>query len=165
MDPRHHRCRRRSQRRSLTKPLLFHPPQTQKPSKPTTNLHFSSTTTSSKNRPSQSKEKPSSNDEDNQPLSSTAVFLFESSSQIQVHNDSRATATLETETEFNRDANAIHEQVLKQADESLKGKGKERADEKVYRGMNAYMDYKVGFRREQTVSSKKVAGAHGPLRA
>ena len=57
----------------------------------------------------------------------------------------------------------ICEQDLKQADESVKGKG--RADEKVYRGMNVYTDYKAGFRREQTVSGEKAVGAHGLLRA
>ncbi|XXG82317.1 hypothetical protein AAC387_Pa10g0295 [Persea americana] len=143
---------------------ILHKPK--KTPKPTTNLHFSSTTTtSSENRPSQSEHKPSTGDDDDQPHSSSAVFHFESSSQIQVHNDSRATATLETETEFNRDARAIRERVLKQADESLKGQGKGRADEKVYRGMNAYTDYKAGFRREQTVAGEKAGGAHGPLRA
>lgn len=53
--------------------------------------------------------------------------------------------------------------MLKQAEESLKGKG--RADEKVYRGIHGYTDYKAGFRREQTVSGEKAGGAHGPLRA
>ncbi|XVF29053.1 hypothetical protein REPUB_Repub15cG0086600 [Reevesia pubescens] len=35
------------------------------------------------------------------------IFQFESSKEIQVQNDSRATATLETETEFNKDARAF----------------------------------------------------------
>ena len=50
------------------------------------------------------------------------IFQFESSKEIQVQNDSRATATLETETEFTKDARAIHEKVLKRAEEVLKGK-------------------------------------------
>lgn len=101
-----------------------------------------------------------SNVEPNKP-----IFQFESSKEIQVHHDSRATATLETETDFSRDARAIRERVLKQAEEALKGKGKSSGGEKLYKGVNAYVDYKAGFRREHTISSEKAGGAHGPLRA
>lgn len=93
------------------------------------------------------------------------LFQFESSSEIQVQNDSRATATLETETDFSRDARAIRERVLKQAEAALKGKNKGEGDEKLYKGMNAYTDHKAGFRREQTVAGEKAGGSHGPLRA
>ncbi|TVU21392.1 hypothetical protein EJB05_31022, partial [Eragrostis curvula] len=97
-------------------------------------------------------------------------FQYESSRTIQASTDSRATATLETETEFDRDARAIRERQLKQAEESLKknpsavgssgsGKGE------VYKGIHGYTDYKAGFRREHTVSSEKAGGSHGPLRA
>ncbi|XP_010265576.1 PREDICTED: zinc finger CCCH domain-containing protein 1 [Nelumbo nucifera] len=92
------------------------------------------------------------------------VFHFESSKEIQVQHDSRATATLETETDFSKDARAIRERALKQAEEALKGKAKS-GDEKVYKGIHGYTDYKAGFRREQTVASEKAGGAHGPLRA
>ncbi|BBN07019.1 RING finger protein 113A [Marchantia polymorpha subsp. ruderalis] len=91
------------------------------------------------------------------------VFFFESSREIQTQNDSRATATLETETAFDRDARAIRERVLKQADEALKGNNS--ASSKVYKGINAYTDHKAGFRREHTISGEKAGGAHGPLRA
>lgn len=99
--------------------------------------------------------------------SDTPVFQFESSKEIQVQHDSRATATLETETEFTRDARAIRERVLKQADEALKGKNKSSGpgDEKLYKGVHNYTDFKAGFRREQTVASEKAGGSHGPLRA
>ncbi|KAI4322733.1 hypothetical protein L6164_022399 [Bauhinia variegata] len=60
---------------------------------------------------------------------------------------------------------AIRERALKQAEESLKGKGKDSGDEKLYKGINSYTDYKAGFRREQTIASEKAGGAHGPLRA
>lgn len=90
-------------------------------------------------------------------------FYFESSKEVQTQNDSRATATLETETEFDRDARAIREMVLKQADEALKGKGS--ADNKTYKGLHGYTDHRAGFRREQTVAGEKAGGAHGPLRA
>ncbi|CAN6566043.1 unnamed protein product [Malus baccata var. baccata] len=94
-----------------------------------------------------------------------AVFEFESSKEIQVENDSRATATMETETEFSRDARAVRERVLKQAEEALKGRGKTTGNEKLYKGIHGYTDYKAGFRRELTVASEKAGGAHGPLRA
>ena len=93
------------------------------------------------------------------------MFQFESSKEIEVQDDGRATATLETETEFSKDARAIRERVLKQAEEALKGKGKNPADEKLYKGIHGYTDYKAGFRREQKVSAEKAGGSHGPLRA
>ncbi|XP_010537443.1 PREDICTED: zinc finger CCCH domain-containing protein 1 [Tarenaya hassleriana] len=92
------------------------------------------------------------------------VFHYESSKEIQVQNDSKATATLETETEFTRDARAIRERVLKRAEEALKG-NKKNPDEKLYTGIHGYTDHKAGFRREQTISSEKAGGSHGPLRA
>ncbi|KAJ4770102.1 hypothetical protein LUZ62_054359 [Rhynchospora pubera] len=100
-------------------------------------------------------------------IESEVVFKFDSSSSIQVENDNRATAVLETETEFDRDARAIRERVLKQAEASLKDGGKMKAgeEEKLYKGIHGYKDYKAGFRREHTVASEKAGGAHGPLRA
>jgi RING finger protein 113A len=38
-------------------------------------------------------------------------------------------------------------------------------EEKLYKGIHGYKDYKAGFRREHTVASEKAGGAHGPLRA
>lgn len=37
-------------------------------------------------------------------------------------------------------------------------------EEKLYKGIHGYKDYKAGFRREHTVASEKAGGAHGPLR-
>lgn len=99
------------------------------------------------------------------PESKKTIFQYESSKEIQVQNDNKATATLETETEHTRDARAIRERVLKQAEEALKGKKPGSADEKLYKGMHGYVDHKAGFRREHTVSSEKAGGSHGPLRA
>ncbi|XP_012478477.1 zinc finger CCCH domain-containing protein 1 isoform X2 [Gossypium raimondii] len=93
------------------------------------------------------------------------VLQFESSKEIQVQNDSGATAILETETEFTKDARAIREKVLKRAEEALKGKSTSSGGEKLYTGMHGYVDHKAGFRREQTVASEKAGGSHGPLRA
>ncbi|XP_057857556.1 zinc finger CCCH domain-containing protein 1 [Cryptomeria japonica] len=101
--------------------------------------------------------------EDNDDSETPATFFYESSKEIQVQNDSRATATLDTETEFTKDARAIRERVLKQAEESLKGKAA--GDEKLYKGIHGYTDFKAGFRREQTIAGEKAGGAHGPLRA
>ncbi|ERN04186.1 zinc finger CCCH domain-containing protein 1 [Amborella trichopoda] len=96
------------------------------------------------------------------PSSKATVFHFESSKEIQVEHDSRATATLETETDFSNDARAIRERILKQEEERLRGN---KRDEKLYQGIHGYTDYKAGFRREHTVASEKAGGAHGPLRA
>ncbi|CAJ2631958.1 unnamed protein product [Trifolium pratense] len=92
-------------------------------------------------------------------------FHFESSKEIQVQHDSKATATLETETDFSNDARARRERALKQASETLKGKGTGSEDGKLYKGMNNYTDHKAGFRREHTISGEKAGGSHGPLRA
>ncbi|XP_059457289.1 zinc finger CCCH domain-containing protein 1 [Corylus avellana] len=116
-------------------------------------LYFS--TGSSKNNTSAEAKRESEN----------TVFQFESSKEIQVEHDSRATATLETETEFSKDNRAFREKALKQAEAALKGKGKSSGDGKLYKGIHGYTDYKAGFRREQTISSEKAGGAHGPLRA
>ncbi|KAL5207433.1 hypothetical protein ABZP36_031868 [Zizania latifolia] len=94
-------------------------------------------------------------------------FQYESSRTIQPSTDSRATATIETETEFDRDARAIRERQLKQAEESLKKNpsAPSSGSGEVYKGIHGYTDYKAGFRREHTVSSEKAGGSHGPLRA
>ncbi|CAJ2659729.1 unnamed protein product [Trifolium pratense] len=92
-------------------------------------------------------------------------FHFESSKEIQVQHDSKATATLETETDFSNDAHARRERALKQASETLKRKGTGSEDGKLYKGMNNYTDHKAGFRREHTISAEKAGGSHGPLRA
>ncbi|KAK6920293.1 Zinc finger, CCCH-type [Dillenia turbinata] len=116
-------------------------------------LHFS-TGSSKRSKPEESEVK-----------SDSTIFQFESSKEIQVQHDSKATATLETETEFSKDARAIRERVLKQAEEALKGKSKGTGNVKLYKGLHGYTDYKAGFRREQTVAGEKAGGAHGPLRA
>ncbi|KAG6393196.1 hypothetical protein SASPL_147432 [Salvia splendens] len=82
------------------------------------------------------------------------VFEYESSREIQVQNDSRATATLETETDFSRDARAIRERVLKQAEAALKGKNKSAGDEKLYKGLHGYTDYKA---RERLLKENDIA--------
>lgn len=121
------------------------PESSHKPVKKNPNLHF---TSSSKPATSNSEAEPDK------------MFHFESSSQIQTQSDSRATATLETETDFSNDARAIRERILKKSSSDPKAD-----DKKLYKGINGYTDYKAGFRREQTIASEKAGGAHGPLRA
>ncbi|CAI7891454.1 unnamed protein product [Closterium sp. NIES-53] len=111
------------------------------------------------------------------PAKPTVSFAYESDRRVQMASDSRATATIETETEFDRDSRAIREKVLKQAEEALKGRAREGGSaaagpagppgskKEVYKGMAGYADHTAGFRREHTVASEKATGAHGPLRA
>lgn len=91
------------------------------------------------------------------------TFAFESDRQVQTANDSNATATLEIDTEKDRDARAIREKVLKQAQQAIDGGTS--TDSKVYKGIAGYTDHKAGFRREHTVGGDKALGTHGPLRA
>ena len=53
---------------------------------------------------------------------------------------------------------ALREQVLAQGEAAGGGAS-------TYRGMNNYIDYKKGFRRENTIGAEKGSGSHGPLRA
>ncbi|CAI5994499.1 unnamed protein product [Closterium sp. NIES-65] len=111
------------------------------------------------------------------PAKPAVSFAYESDRRVQMASDSRATATIETETEFDRDSRAIREKVLKQAEEALKGRAREGGSaaagpagppgskKEVYKGMAGYADHTAGFRREHTVASEKATGAHGPLRA
>ncbi|KAJ9172534.1 hypothetical protein P3X46_015763 [Hevea brasiliensis] len=89
--------------------------------------------------------------------SNRSIFQFDSSKEIQVQHDNKATATLETETQFSKDAWAIQE--------ALKNENPSSDKEKLYKGIHGYTDHKAGFQREQTISSEKAGGAHGPLRA
>jgi len=88
-------------------------------------------------------------------------FAFEGEITIQKRGDMGATAELEIDTAKDRDGRAMREQILKQAIERADGFD----DDKKYRGTNAYVDYRAGFRREQTIASEKGRGAHGPIRA
>ena len=54
---------------------------------------------------------------------------------------------------------ALREQVLSQATDGTVGASS------TYKGMNNYVDYTKGFRREHTIASEKGTGMHGPLRA
>ncbi|KAK9806809.1 hypothetical protein WJX72_003538 [[Myrmecia] bisecta] len=88
------------------------------------------------------------------------TFKYESSRALQQQTDQGATATLETETQHDRDARALREAVLRQGEDPDAVLGEEGS----YKGMNNYVDYRKGFRREHTIGAEKGSGAHGPLR-
>ena len=76
--------------------------------------------------------------------SNKLIVQFESSKEIQVQNDSRATAILETETQFTKDSRAIREKALKRAEEALKGgKHKLWRREIVYRNAWLCISFKI----------------------
>ena len=87
------------------------------------------------------------------------LLKYEGTRALPKSRDDLATRTLNTETEFDRDGRALREKVLAQ-----RGEGGP-VDDGQYRGMNSYIDFRQGFRRESTIASEKGAGAHGPLRA
>jgi RING finger protein 113A len=91
------------------------------------------------------------------------AFAYEADRQRQAAGDGGATASLETETPFDRDARAAREAVLAQASR-LGADGRE-VDDGLYHGASAYIDYRKGFRREHTAGAEKAGGNHGPLRA
>ena len=59
------------------------------------------------------------------------------------------------------DGRAMREKVLQTAAERAEGF----EDDKKYRGMNSYIDYRAGFRKEHSIASEKGGGSHGPMRA
>lgn len=89
------------------------------------------------------------------------AFAYEASGLLQQHGDQGATKGIETETEFDRDARALREQVLAQAT----GEADAADNDGEYKGANNYIDYRKGFRREHTIGAEKGGGWHGPLRA
>lgn len=69
--------------------------------------------------------------------------------------------TLESNTASYAGYRALREQVLLQQAEE----GTAEAEDGKYKGMNNYIDYRAGFRREHTIGAEKGTGSHGPLRA
>jgi RING finger protein 113A len=91
------------------------------------------------------------------------AFSYDADRERQAAGDGGATKTLETETPFDRDARAAREAVLAQA--AALAPGGVEADDGLYHGAAAYIDYRKGFRREHTAGAEKASGSHGPLRA
>ncbi|GMH41007.1 hypothetical protein BSKO_08917 [Bryopsis sp. KO-2023] len=88
----------------------------------------------------------------------TEMFNLTGSRAIQQGGDQGATRVLETETEYDKDARAIREKVLKSVE------GMEEQPSGVYKGLNNYVDYSQGMRKERSIAQEKGSGAHGPLR-
>lgn len=86
------------------------------------------------------------------------VHSFASSKQKAGPSDQGATATIEIDTELDKDARAIFERAQK-VNEELKGK----ADDKVYRGINNYTQYVT--KKDSAAGSAAKMKAKGPLRA
>jgi RING finger protein 113A len=100
------------------------------------------------------------------------IFTYDGDRSVQVRDDGGATREIEIDTAKDRDGRALREQKLKLAAERLKKNSENDVvcgavveDDKVYRGTNAYTDYRAGFRKEQTIANEKGGGAHGPARA
>ncbi|XP_022722195.1 zinc finger CCCH domain-containing protein 1-like [Durio zibethinus] len=67
------------------------------------------------------------------------IFQFESSKELQVQNDSRATATLETETEG-----------------GFEGESQSSVGEKLYKGKHGYVDHKAAFEGSRQLPVRKL---------
>lgn len=106
------------------------------------------------------------------------VFAYEGDRSVQIRDDGGATREIEIDTAKDRDGRALREQKLKLAAQRLNNNNNNNntdndnvvcglvvEDDKVYRGTNAYTDYRAGFRKEQTTANEKGGGAHGPARA
>jgi len=93
-------------------------------------------------------------------------FQFEATREIQNRGDGGATKELETETARDRDARAIRERVLGGAAEHPITQEVEQGGGKtVYTGLAGYIDYKKGFRKENSHANDKKSGMAGPMRA
>ena len=83
-------------------------------------------------------------------------FAFEGTKTVDSRGDMVARRlSFEIDTHKDMDGRAMREQVLKHAVDRADGF----EDDKVYRGANAYVDYRAGFRREQTIASEKGRGS------
>ena len=95
---------------------------------------------------------------DDRDASRPVAHRYMSDRTLQSGKDDLATAALETETAFDRDARAVKKAALATA---AAGPG---ADDGVYRGARGYVDHTAGFKRELVVASDR-GTATGPLRA
>lgn len=89
------------------------------------------------------------------------AFLPLISPRLSFQRATGATAELQIDTEKHMDGRAMREKVLQTAAERAEGFD----DDKKYRGMNSYIDYRAGFRKEHSIASEKGGGSHGPMRA
>jgi RING finger protein 113A len=108
-----------------------------------------------KNKPIE-EEANDSDDEKAEKLKKLFTYESKKTQESEGPNDQGATATLETETEHDRDARAIFEKS-RMINENLKGQ----KDDKIYRGQNYYTKY-VESRDSAQMSA---ANKKGPIRA
>lgn len=92
------------------------------------------------------------------------TFAFSADRARQERDDGGATATVQSETQFDRDGRAIREKVLAQAAAATAAGAAAPADDGTYKGQAGYIDHRQGFRREHTIAAEK-NNPHGPLRA
>ncbi|XP_046744035.1 E3 ubiquitin-protein ligase RNF113A isoform X2 [Diprion similis] len=102
---------------------------------------------------------PGENDEEGEDDSVTVSYKSKRNVMPAGPSDQGATAILETETELDRDAQALFEKAQK-INEELEGK----EDDKVYRGMNNYAQY---YKKKDTAAGNASSGMvrKGPIRA
>lgn len=111
-------------------------------------LHFQSTFGGSAKKPKKDDSSNSSSEEEN------AVGVSYKSRGAATNDgpqDQGATATLETETDFSKDAQAIYERSLA-VNKELKGK----EDDKIYRGMANYAQY---YEKKDTAQGNAASGS------
>ncbi|XP_015115917.1 E3 ubiquitin-protein ligase RNF113A [Diachasma alloeum] len=105
------------------------------------------------------KEKTETCDSSEEEASVMVSYKSTKSSQIEGPSDQGATSVLETETEVDKDAQAIFEKAQK-INEELEGK----EDDKIYRGLNNYAQY---YKKKDTAAGNASSGMvrKGPIRA
>ncbi|XP_063985781.1 E3 ubiquitin-protein ligase RNF113A [Diachasmimorpha longicaudata] len=105
------------------------------------------------------REKTETCDSSEEESSVMVAYKSTKSSQIAGPSDQGATAVLETETEVDKDAQAIFEKAQK-INEELEGK----EDDKIYRGLNNYAQY---YKKKDTAAGNASSGMvrKGPIRA
>lgn len=89
----------------------------------------------------------------------TVSYKSTRSTTIDGPSDQGATATVEIDTELDRDAQAIHQKSI-EINKELEGK----ADDKIYRGVNNYAQY---YKKKDSVLGNASSGMvrNGPIRA
>lgn len=108
---------------------------------------------------SSSSSSSSSNDNVDDNAGVSVSYKSTRTKQIDGPSDQGATATIEIDTELDRDAQAIHQKSI-EINKELEGK----ADDKVYRGLNNYTQF---FKKKDSVLGNASSGMvrKGPIRA
>lgn len=101
----------------------------------------------------------SSSESNDEPEKVTVSYKSTRTAAIDGPSDQGATATVEIDTELDRDAQAIHQKSI-EINKELAGK----ADDKIYRGLNNYAQY---YKKKDSVHGNASSGMvrNGPIRA